>query len=147
MAKRTDPHRKQKAAHHAMRKCLICQLKTTLVFAVLFLTGCYIAFLTGCRPAQSFYYSIGALAAAALISGMLAGKNAEKRGVITALHTTAFSICIVFLAALISTQFHPDLRLFISAAIMLLCAALGGMIGVNLHQKPSSVHLKKGRRK
>lgn len=117
------------------KKALFEQLIILLIYTVLLLTATYIAFLFGIEKKQCFYGSCGALSAASFISAFAAAKHAGKNGLIVGLLKTAFCNLLVMIAACICTGFHPDLRLLISAAILVLSAALGGIFGVNLNSR------------
>lgn len=117
-----------------------------LCYVVFFLVGAYISFLFGCKQEQCFYIACGALHPAAALSAASAAKRVGKNGIAVGLTKTLFCNLIVLGAALLCAGFHPDLRLAISAVILVISAALGGIAGVNIRHRPAKIP-GKGRRK
>ena len=135
-----QPKNQSKKNRNNLKKLLLEQVFVILCFSLFFLIGAFIAFLLGAKEAQCFYFACGALQPASFLSAALLAKRAGKNGLVVGLEKSAFSILAVIVASLVSTGFRPDLRLPISASILFLSAAIGGIAGVNMKNKPRHTH-------
>lgn len=127
---------KEHSVQNKWKRLLLEQLLVLLCFAVFFLIGATIAFISGFDLAWCYYIAIGALHLAAALSSAYFAKRKGKNGLLVGIRATAFSIIIIMIAALICSGFQPDFRLLMSVVILFLSAALGGIIGVNMKSKP-----------
>ena len=135
----TSDQKKRSKEHSVQKKwkqLLLEQLFVLLCFAVFFLIGATIAYISGCDPAWCYYIAVGTLHLAAALSAAYYAKREGKNGLLVGIKTTALSIIIIIIAASICSKFQPDFRLLISVVILFLSAALGGIIGVNMKSKP-----------
>ena len=130
---------KKKSTKHSVqakwKKLIFDQFFVFLYFTVFFLTAVIIAFLSDCSQVLYFYIAVGAMHIAAALSAAFFAKREKKNGLLVGIKTTALSNIIFLTAALVCCGFQPDFRLLISAVILFLSAALGGIIGVNIQTK------------
>lgn len=119
-----------------IKSILIEQSLILLCYAGLYSLSAYLSFLTGCLPQQSFYYAIAAFSAAAIVSAAFTAKQAGKNGLFTGLLKTMPCNLCVLAAALILSGFHADFRIVITTIMLVISAAIGGIVGVNIKVKP-----------
>ena len=138
--------RKKEAATRKWRSLLLEQGVILLCYLTLFLISALIAYRSGCKKEQCFYFAGAAFALSAFVGAAFAAKRAGKNGLLTGLQKTALCNTGALISAVAAAGLRPDMRILISAAILIICASLGGIFGVNLIQKPRFAH-HRGRKK
>lgn len=138
--------RKRNPAARKWYGLLLEQGVILLSYLVLFLLSALIAYKTGCKREQSYYYAAVAFSLAALCGAAFAARRTGKNGLLVGLQKTAIGNFCVLVCAAVAAGFQPDMRILITAVILVLCACLGGILGVNLKKNPHLPH-RRGRKK
>lgn len=107
------------------------QIVCFIVYIVVFLFGCLIAFVSDSSDNTDIYFSLTAFGVSSFISGFIGGNKIRKNGILTGLIYALPSNIIVILSAVVSTGFKADFRLAITVAILLLSSVAGGVVAVN----------------
>ena len=118
-----------------IRSYIKIQLLSLSVYITAFLIMCGICLFSDSSDKFDMYFSLFAVAAASFISGFLGGNKTRKNGILSGLICASPSNLIVILISLITVDFKPDIRLLITALVLILTSVAGGITAVNSHYR------------
>ena len=128
----TQPKRRRTDNNSGVRRFLKQQIVVFLLYGILLLIATFLFFSLGVKRRELAVFSLAVCAAAAVLSGIYAGKKAKKRGWLAGLTLTLAPHLLLLLLSVFLNGFAVDWTALFSMVILSLCAMLGGMIGVNL---------------
>lgn len=120
--------RKDTTNKDAFIKSIIFSL---LVYSAVYIISCFCALTFDIRDSYDFYISLLSFAAASFISGFYSGNKLRKNGLVTGLLFTLPVNALIILISVVLTDFKPGITLLITALVLLLSSAAGGIFAVN----------------
>ena len=117
------------------KRIIIQTLIVFMIYSLMSILACTVLFTINVPKDFHYYISIAALCLAALLTGFYAGKINRKNGLLYGIIYNSAPIVLIMFVSLIINSFSFDYNLPVSAFLLIVSSAAGGILSVNSRKK------------
>lgn len=126
---------KSKKLNPALKKKLIFEALILLIYAIMIAAICIVLFIFDLPQKSVYYIILTVLGISSLCGGYIIGKKEKKNGLVVGVVYNILPCVIILLVSLLLNSFAFNYRLLVTALIMLIFSAVGGITAVNTRNK------------
>lgn len=121
----------KRAENVTLRYFINTQIFSLCVYGLLFIAACFASMSLDAPKRFDYIITLAVFAVSSALCGFYAGLKTRRKGILTGIIFTLPENLAVLLLSLIFCEFHTGLQLPLSAAVLILSAATGGIFAVN----------------
>ena len=135
MGKLKPKSRKTKVENTALSTFVSVQLFSLVCYIAVFLILSFIALVADVPQGYDYYFSALIFVICSFLTGFYAGIRIRQNGLVAGIIFSLPMNTLVVILSLIFADFKADAHLFITALLLIISSAIGGVIAVNKRHK------------
>ncbi len=131
MQKLKPKSKKTRSENTAISTFVNVQIFAIISYIVVFLVFSYIALIADLPQKYDFYFSLIIFAISSFLTGFFAGIKNRQNGLLTGITYSLPMNTLTLIISLIFADFKADISVIITAVLLVLSSAIGGVLAVN----------------